>query len=213
MANPFHYTSNYLLGEIMIKVEAVKTFSWAAAEGLTEEEASAFHTELGLALGKTLPVAELRSGLMSGNSLLVNTALQTLYTNMRYKPTAEDLTERVAAAGYQMSDLALIQKLVAKIEAGVDKEGVYLAAGLPVHKVDSLFSAFFDNTFAMVSRDVRMTLAKSLLDSGRYSSIDEIASKCGYANATSFRICYKNWYGDYPQLTRAKAVKQLFVFD
>jgi transcriptional regulator GlxA family with amidase domain len=150
---------------------------------------------------------------MSGNSLLVNTALQTLYTNMRYKPTAADLTERVAAAGYQMSDLALIQKLVAKIEAGVDKEGVYLAAGLPVHKVDALFSAFFDNTFAMVSRDVRMTLAKSLLDSGRYASIDDIAGKCGYANATSFRICYKNWFGEYPALTRAKAVKQLFVFD
>lgn len=189
----------------MIKVETAKTFSWPAAEGLTQEAATKFHEELGIALGKSLPVAELRSGLLTGNSLLVNTALQTLYTNMRYKPSAVELTERVAAAGYQMSDLAMIQKLVAKIEAGLDKEEVYASAGLPTYKVDALFTGFFDNTFAFVSRDIRMTLAKSLIASGRYTSLDDVAVACSYANATSLRICYKNWYGEYPALQKVAA--------
>lgn len=198
--------TNYLLGCNMIRVETAKTFSWPAAEGLTQEAATKFHEELGIALGKSLPVAELRSGLITGNSLLVNTALQTLYTNMRYKPTVTELTERVAAAGYQMSDLALIQKLVAKIEAGLEKDDVYSSAGLPVYKVDALFAGFFDNTYAVVSRDIRMTLAKSLIESGRYTTMDEVASACSYANATSLRICYKNWYGEYPSLKKGKAV-------
>ena len=193
----------------MIKVETAKTFSWPAAEGLTQEAAAKFHTELGLALGNSLPVAELRGGLIDGVSLLVKTAMQTLYTSMRYKPTAEELTDRVILAGYQMSDLALIQKLVAKIEAGLEKEEVYAAAGLPVYKVDGLFLGFFDNTYAYVSRDIRMTLANALLTSGRYTTVEEVAVASGYANATSFRICYKKWHGDYPVLvksTKSKAI-------
>jgi transcriptional regulator GlxA family with amidase domain len=64
---------------------------------------------------------------------------------------------------------------------------------------------FFDNTYAYVSRDIRMTLANALLTSGRYRTVEEVAVASGYANATSFRICYKKWHGDYPQLVKSKS--------
>jgi AraC-like DNA-binding protein len=187
----------------MIRVETIKTYTWDAAEGLTYEQAMNFHEVLGRELGSKPPVGVLRSGLLVGVSLLVNTAMQTMYTNMRYKPTVAELSGRVTMMGYEMSDMALVQRLVSKIEAGASKDDVYAAAKLPVYKVDALFAGFFDNTYAVVSRDIRMTLSKVLVDSGKYDTLDEIASICGYAGS-SFKAVYKAWHGEFPLLVNGQ---------
>ena len=192
---------NYLLGDKMITVEVAKTFSWPAAENISQNEARQFYDHLGAELSECNsdydePVAELRAGLYPGIEVLVNTAMQTLYDNTtKSKQKIEDLTKRLLDANYKMSDLAIMQKMVVKLEQGLDDETVYNASGLVRHEAERMIRIFYDNSFTFVQRDFAMTRGKEMVDKGCYS-LKEISIACGYANLASFRICYFNWHGE-----------------
>jgi AraC-like DNA-binding protein len=193
---------NYLLGDKMITVEVAKTFSWPAAENISQNEARKFYDHLGAELSECNsvvyeePVAALRAGLYPGIEVLVNTAMQTLYDNTtKSKQKIEDLTKRLIEANYKMSDLAIMQQMLVKMEVGLDAELVYQASGLVRHEAARMIRIFYDNSLAVVQRDISMTRGKEMVEKGCYS-LKEIAEACGYANLASFRICYDNFHGE-----------------